>query len=333
MTPDPHANESGIAVLARTTSRMDPARVERAVELLQRHPRIDAVLVDPARDQLLDVAAQVLVVGGHLRPDVVRRLPNLEWYQQWGAGADWLLRHTWAREAPFVLTNVAGIHATQIGEHVFATLLALVRKLPDAVLAQAERRWHSPDHDAFDELAGGRMLVLGFGAIGGRVVRLARAFGMQVDVIRNRADEPLEGVERVGTQEELMTFLPQADAVVVTLPLTERTRDLIGADALAVMKPSARLVNIGRGGIVVEDALVDALRSGRLAGAALDVFEEEPLPDDASVWNVPNLLITAHYAGSTKHYDARALEVFIENIERWVAEEPLTRVVDKQRGY
>ena len=324
---------SGIAVLARSTSAMDPARVDHAVELLQRHPRVGAVLVDPSREQLLDVADHVIAVGGHVRPDVLRQLSSLAWYQQWGAGADWLLRHPWAREAPFVLTNVAGIHALQIGEHVFATLLALIRKVPDAVRAQGERRWHSPDHETFDELAGGRMLVLGFGAIGARVAHLASAFGMTVDAIRSSRSDPPEGVARMGTQADLRGFLADADAVVVTLPLTERTRGLIDAAAIDAMKPTARLVNIGRGGIVDEDALLDALRSGGLAGAALDVFAEEPLPESSPLWDAPRLLVTAHYAGSTRHYDERALEVFIENVERWVEGEPLTRVVDKARGY
>ena len=331
MTPADHPD--GVAVLARSTAAMDPARVDHVVELLQRHPRVGAVLVDPSRDQLLDVAEHVVVIGGHLKPDVLQQLPNLEWYQQWGAGADWLLRHPWAQTAPFVLTNVAGIHALQIGEHVFATLLALIRKVPDAVRAQEARHWHSPDHATFDELADGRMLVLGFGAIGERVAHLARAFGMTVDAIRSSRSEAPEGVARMGTQEDLQSFLPDADAVVITLPLTERTWGLIGAAAFHAMKPAARLVNIGRGGIVDEDALLDALRSGEIAGAALDVFAEEPLPQDSPLWDAPNLLVTAHYAGSTRHYDERALEVFVENAERWVAGEPLTRVVDKERGY
>lgn len=326
-------NDEGIAVFARSTARMDPARVELATDLLKQHPRIGAVLIDPDRSQIEAVADRVVVVGGSVRPDLLERMPRLEWYQQWGAGADWLLRHSWAREAPFVLTNVAGIHGIQMGEHVFGTLLALVRRLPGAAQAQSEHRWHSPDHEGVGELAGGRMLVLGWGAIGRRVAHLARAFGMTVDVLRRTPSEPPEGVERVGTQEDLDAFLPEADAVVIAVPLTDATRGMFGADAFVRMKGSAYVVNVGRGGIVDEAALSDALRAGRIAGAALDVFDTEPLPEESPLWDAPRLLITGHYAGASPAYDSRALEVFLDNIWKFVAGEPLSRVVDKERGY
>lgn len=330
---DTSETPTGVAILARSTERMDPDRVAHAVRMLERHPRIGAVLVNPDREQIEAVADQTIAVGGHVRPDLLRRMPSLEWYQQWGAGADWLLRHAWARDADFTLTNVAGIHDLQIGEHVFAMLLALVRKLPQAARAQTERRWFSPPHEEFVELAGGRMLVLGYGAIGRRIAKLARAFDMKVDVVKRSVGEAPEGVERVGAQGDLHAFLHDADAVVVALPLTEDTSGLIGREAITRMKSSAFLVNIGRGGIVEEPALAEALREGRLAGAGLDVFEDEPLPADSPLWSAPNALITGHYAGNTRDYDRRALEVFIENIERWVADEPLTRVVDKAAAY
>lgn len=324
---------SGVAVFARSIERMDPARVDLAIDLLKQHPRIGEVLIDPDRSQIEAVVGDIVVVAGTVQPEVLERMPSLEWYQQWGAGADWLLRHPWARDAPFVLTNVAGIHGIQIGEHVFGTLLALVRRLPEAVRSQNERRWYNPENDEVGELAGGRMLVLGWGAIGRQVADLANAFGMSVDVLRRTQSEPPDGVERVGTQEDLDAFLPAADVVVIAVPLTDATRGLFGADAFARMKDSAYLVNIGRGGIVDESALSDALQAGRIAGAAIDVFAEEPLPEDSPLWDAPRLLITGHYAGASPAYDARALEVFLENIGKFVAGEPLTRVVDKHRGY
>lgn len=324
---------AGVALLARRTELMDPARLRRAIELLEQHPNVGEVVITTDRARIAALADRVVIAAGSVRPDLLREMPRLAWYQQWGAGADWLLRHPWAREAPFLVTNTAGIHPIQIGEHVFATLLALVRHLPQAVRAHDERRWFNPDDADIGELAGRRMLVCGYGAIGERVAELARAFGMTVDVVKREEINVLPGIERIGTQADLRAFLPDADVVVISVPLTDETRGMIGPEELAVMKRSARIVNIGRGGVVNEQALADSLVSGGLAGAALDVFEEEPLPEASPLWDVPNLLITGHYAGATRKYDERAVEVFLENIERFLADEPLTHLVDKDRGY
>ncbi len=323
----------GVALLARRTDSMDASRLQSAFDLLKCHPRVGEIVETTDRERIAEVADRVVVAAGTVRPDLLRNMPRLEWYQQWGAGADWLKRHPWAQEAPFVLTNTSGIHPIQIGEHVFATLLGLVRRLPDSIRAQQEREWFNPSDESMGELAGSRMLVCGYGAIGQRIAELARAFGMTVDVISRTGPDASPGIERVGRQSDLTVFLADADAVVVTVPLTGETEHMFGSRAFAVMKPTAWLVNIGRGGVVDEAALLAALRSGELAGAALDVFQEEPLPTDSPLWGAPNLLITGHYAGATSEYDARALAVFRDNIERFVSGEPLVNVVDKRKGY
>jgi phosphoglycerate dehydrogenase-like enzyme len=135
------------------------------------------------------------------------------------------------------------------------------------------------------------------------------------------------------SKRDLHAALPEADFVVLTIPLTADTRGLFGAQAFASMKPSAYFINIGRGGTVDEPALIQALQNGQIAGAGLDVFASEPLPSDSPLWNMPNVIITSHYSGITPHYHERAMDIFIDNLERYVKGEPLRNVVDKQRGY
>ncbi len=323
----------GIALLSQASFRPGSERLDGVVAALERHPAIRAVEVTSDAERIAALADDVIVAAGSIAAELLERMPRLVWYQQWGAGADWLLQHRWVHEAGFTITNVAGIHGIQIGEHVFMTLLALGRRLPEAVRAQHERRWFAPEGETLEELEGKRLLLCGYGGIGARVARLARAFGMTIDVVRRSSSEAPPGVERVGGLAQLDAFLPDADAVVISLPLTSATRGRFGAAELARMRKQARLINVGRGGLVDETALLQALREGRLAGAALDVFEEEPLPASSPLWEAPNLLITGHYAGATERYDERAMAIFGDNVERFVAGEPLTHVVDKERGY
>lgn len=265
-------------------------------------------------------------------------LPNLRWLQQWGAGADWLMEQPELARKNFVLTNVSGIHAVPISEQILAYLLAFARNLPRAVRNQTTRTWQrgaewpetSPDQF---ELAGKTMLLLGVGAIGARTAKLAQALGMRVVGVRRSADKPAEFVDEMVALADLSRALPDADFVVLTLPLTRDTHHLIGEPELRAMKDTAILVNIGRGGLVDERALERALQTGQIAGAGLDVFETEPLPESSPLWRMENVIITPHMAGDTPHYDRRALEIFLGNLRRYGAGEPLTHVVDKELGY
>lgn len=177
------------------------------------------------------------------------------------------------------------------------------------------------------------MLLLGTGAIGARTARLAQAFGMRVVGVRRNPDKEVEHIGEMVALDNLAQALPGADFVVLTLPLTKDTRHLIGETELRTLKDTAILVNIGRGGLIDESALVRALQEGWLAGAGLDVFETEPLPKDSPLWNMDNVIITPHVAGDTPHYDERALAIFLENLRRYHKKEPLTHVVDKRLGY
>ncbi len=279
---------------------------------------------------------EIEIVAGHLSPDHTRLVlqgKHLRWIQQWGAGADWLLHNPEAVQLDFVLTNASGVHAIPISEHILAMLLAFARGLPNAIRAQLEKQWKGPDDSEVFELAGKTLLLIGTGAIGARTARLAAAFDMQVFGIRRNPAETLEGVKTMFAPNRLIELLPRADFVVLTVPLTAETTGMIGRRELGAMKPSAFIVNIGRGGTIEEQVLIEALREGWIAGAGLDVFEAEPLPEDSPLWSMQNVLITAHYAGITPQYHTRAMTIFLDNLRRYVAGQPLRNVVDKQQGY
>ncbi len=261
--------------------------------------------------------------------------PALRWMQQWNAGSDWLLRAPQeAREAPFVLTNASGVHAEPIAEHVLGYLLNIVRRFPGALRAQDRGEWWRPGHtEGVDELLGKTMVLVGVGAIGSRVAELAAAFGMRVIGIRRGPGTPAKGVGEMNGPADLLRVLPLADFVVLTVPLTQETRGLVGEDALRAMKKTAWIVNIGRGEVIQEQVLVRALEGGRIAGAALDCFSQEPLPASSPLWRMENVLITAHYSGHTPRYEERCRALFLGNLQRYVTGQPLRNVVDKRLGY
>ena len=199
--------------------------------------------------------------------------------------------------------------------------------------AQAARTWRHMENAEVFELAGKTLLLVGLGAIGQHTAQVAAALGMRVLGVRRTASEPFPGIEHVAGIESLHDLLPEADFVVLMTPLTPATRGLIGERELRLMKRDAYLVNVARGGVVDEAALVNALRAGWIAGAGLDVFEHEPLPPDSPLWEMTNVIITGHYAGVTPAYDVRAFEVFLDNLRRYRAGQPLRNVVDKRLGY
>jgi len=269
---------------------------------------------------------------GGLRGDAVRRmlarLPRLRWIHTSGAGADGLLiPEVLARG--LVLTNSSGQNAVPVAETAVALMLALAKRLPGHVQDQHERRWQRRQKL---ELCGMTVLIVGLGRIGTEVARRCAAFGMRVIGVRTRGGvEP--GVERIVGPDGLTEALREADWVVLTAALTARTRGMIGPDAFAAIKPGAMLVNVGRGALVDEAALCDALRSGRLGGAALDVFAIEPLPEASPLYECPNVMILPHNSASSPHARRRALEFFVENFRRFVNGEPMRNQIDPRRGY
>jgi D-2-hydroxyacid dehydrogenase (NADP+) len=273
------------------------------------------------------------IAVGDFPLNLLREASNLRWFQQWGAGADWLLDHPEAQAMDFILTNASGVHAIPISEHIFAFLLAFARDLRHSWQAQLEHQWDPlSSRDTF-EVAGKTMLLIGVGEIGERTAQIADALGMHVIGVRHNPSKAEAGIDEMRGQDELLEVLPRADVVVSTVPLTEETRDMLGAAEFAAMKKGAYLINIGRGGTIDQEALVQALRSKQIAGAGMDVFEEEPLDKASPLWEMENVLITPHSSGVTPQYNERAFAIFIDNLERYMQGQVLQNVVDKQSGY
>ncbi|MBN1139943.1 MAG: D-2-hydroxyacid dehydrogenase [Anaerolineae bacterium] len=283
----------------------------------------------------------------HLPPNALDLAPRLRWVQLHSAGADHLLDHP-IMSSDVLVTTTSGIHATPIAEYVLASILAYRWQVPLWTRCQREGRWPSDRWNLFarPELRGSTLGVVGYGSIGREVGRLAKAFGMRVLAARRstgRADQgyAVDGTgdpdgtipERFYAPGALQAMLAECDYVVVALPLTAATRHTIGEPELRAMKPSAYLVNIARGGLIDEAALVRALREGWIGGAGLDVFETEPLPPDSPLWELDNALISPHVAGFTPHYDKRAVTLFAGNLSRYLAGLPLQNQVDKKKGY
>ncbi len=254
---------------------------------------------------------------------------DLRWIHLAGAGVDAVL-FPGLVSSPVVLTNSRGIFDRAMAEYVLGLMLALAKDLPRTLELQRRRAWQ---HRETDRLEGRTVIVVGAGSIGREVGRFARAAGMRVLGVARRRRDADPDFERVAAVEELHAVLPEADYVVLTLPLTPDTRGLVGAAALARMKRTARLINVARGAVVDEAALLDALRSGRIAGAALDVFVDEPLPHDHPFWELPTVIVSPHMSGDFAGHREALSQLFVENFRRWLAGAPLLNVVDKERGY
>ncbi|MDQ2808923.1 MAG: D-2-hydroxyacid dehydrogenase [Chloroflexota bacterium] len=261
----------------------------------------------------------------------LRAAPALRWVQLTSAGVDHMIAAgLFDVRSDVQVTTASGIHAIPMGEHVIGAILAFSRGFLTAQRAQAAARW---DRYKPDEAAGKTLGIIGYGPIGQRVAGLAVALGMRVQVLRQHPGPATPPVERFYGPDELHLLLGSSDFVLLAAPSTPTTQGLIDAAALAAMRPTAVLINIARGGLVDEPALIAALQAGRLGGAALDVFAQEPLPADSPLWAMPNVLITPHLAGANPHYNARATALFADNLRRYLAGDSLHNLVDPARGY
>jgi D-2-hydroxyacid dehydrogenase (NADP+) len=266
--------------------------------------------------------------------DVFQSATRLRWVQSPAVGVGRLMFPE-LLASPVVITSARGIRARAIAEHVLGVTLALARQLPAAIRAQAAHRW-APEAIETEArtLQGQRMGLVGLGAIGMEVVRIAAPFGFRISAIRRRAGEaPPEGVEAVWPPDRLPDLLAQSDVVVLAAPHTPETKHLVGRTQLDQMKRGALLVNVARGKLIDDDAVVDALRDGRLGGAALDVFSQEPLDPSSPYWDLPNVIITPHTSGAMEDYWTPLVALFSENLRRFEDGETLVNVVDKIAGY
>ena len=278
-------------------------------------------------------------------------MPKLKWIQHHYAGVDFALKQPLISENPnVILTSTRGIHATNMGEYTLTMMLALARHIPAILKDQEQREWAEDRHQKFlpVELRGATVGIVGYGAIGREVARLAKAFGMTVlaskrnvkkveetehYIVEGTGDVAGELFDRLYPPQALATMVKDCDFVVNILPITPETRYSYNEKIFKAMKRGSYLINIGRGGVVDEKALIDALKSGHLAGAASDVFENEPLPEDDPIWTAPNMIVVPHIAGNTADYTRKAAKVFELNLQRYVNNEPLINVVDHSLGY
>ena len=262
--------------------------------------------------------ADVLVISGLWHNGLLDRAAKLRFIQAIGAGTDQFPRDELAKRG-IRLASARGVNARAVAEHAMALILALSRRLPEARDNQARRVWRQMIGDLAqreDELAGKTLLIVGLGDIGGRLARLAKAFDMRVVGLRRNPAAGQGAADAVHTMDELKSLLPEVDFVALSCPLTPETENLIDAEALARMKPSAHLVNVARGRVVDEAALIEALSARRIAGAALDVTVEEPLAPNSPLWAMEHALITPHTAGETRRYEDNVIEILRDNLER-----------------
>nr|WP_237751275.1 D-2-hydroxyacid dehydrogenase [Streptomyces sp. AA0539] len=302
--------------LDRLAGRARVLHADGAAALARQLPEADVLLVwDFTSD-----AVREAWPGAGARPG---------WVHTASAGVDRLLFPE-LLSAPTIMTNARGVFDRPIAEYVAGLVLAMAKDFHGSWKLQQERRWR---HRETFKVYGSRAVIVGSGPIGRKIGSLLLALGVEVTLTgrRERTGDPEFG--RVAAAGELPALLPEADWVVCAAPLTEETTGLFDADAFARMKPTAHFINIGRGGHVVEPDLAAALHAGALAGAALDVFATEPLPESSALWDAPGLIVSPHMSGDTFGWRDDLAEQFLDNFDRWAAGEPLFNVVDKQLGY
>jgi D-2-hydroxyacid dehydrogenase (NADP+) len=268
--------------------------------------------------------------------DLVPSLDTLKWVQAPAVGVGHILSAEFVA-SPIVLTTARGVRARAIAEHVIAVTFALARLLPLTIQRQLASQWSLEEIENSGRvrtMLGKRMGLVGLGAIGTEVATLASACGFRVSAVRKRADRPVPGgVEDVLPADRLHELLGRSDVIVLCAAQTPDTNELIDAAALAAAKPGAFLVNVARGRILNDAALVAALANGRLGGAALDVFTREPLPPDSPYWTAPNVIVTPHSSGTMEDYWTPLVALFADNLRRFERGRPLLNVVDKAAGY
>lgn len=292
------------------------------------------ILVSKDRDIWQDHLHDAEVIAGWkkgIEKDCLVPNSKFRWLQTWSAGIDSLPLES-LKSNNITVTSANGVHAYPISETIFAMMLAFTRKIHTYVKNQQERKWH---HSGMkQEIHEKTVGIIGVGNIGKEVAKIAKAFGMKVIGIRHSGN-PQEFVDEMYTINQLETVLPNCDYIVVTLPLTKETRNLFGAKQFGLMKDSAFFINVGRGETIVEQDLISALQKGIIAGAGLDVFEQEPLPADSPLWDMDNVIVTPHTSGSTEHYNQRVVEnILIPNLKDYLSGvKPSMNLVDFSKGY
>jgi phosphoglycerate dehydrogenase-like enzyme len=274
--------------------------------------------------------------------------PNLRWIQTHWAGVDHIREHPiW--DSDIIITTASGVHAPNMAQYTMAQLLAWANRVPRWLKDQAQKRWSDDRWDDFlpEELRGKTLGIAGYGSVGREIARLAHCFGMTVLATKRDARQLEDGdyamsnvgdpggnlAARIYPGEATRSMVAECDFVVITLPLTDTTHHLFGEELFRAMKSTAFLINVGRGPVVNEEDLIKALKKGWIAGAGLDVFEEEPLPENSPLWEMENVIMSPHVSGFTPAYDERTTDLLVENLRRYLGGEPLLNVVDREEEY
>lgn len=309
-----------------------PAPTNYVEDLQRAFPEVTITTADP--DNLTDALLEAdAVVAWRIPEEAIQNARNLKWIHRGAAGVEDLVTPT-LRDSGIILTNSSGVHATNMSEHVLACMLAFARRLPKLIDMQREREWNGKRVIGVFELSGQTVALAGLGDIGQAVATRAKALGMNtIGIRRNPALPRPDDVDMLMSSERLHEALESANHVVNSLPLTSSTRGMFDAAAFEAMRPGTYFYNVGRGGTVDQQALIAALERGRLAGAALDVTDPEPLPKDSPLWDMPNVIITAHTAGKTPQMWSRVFKLVEVNLRRYNAGEPMINVVDLDAGY
>ena len=311
-------------------------RPERLLDILQRRaPDAEIACCTDYESLPRMIAAHMPEVLYTIRfggaPDYPRQAildqPSLRWVSVGGSGTDHLAPWDPGR---LTVTNSAGVGAPTMAQYAIAAMLHFSLGLPQFAREQRQRHWEFSSK--VGSVEGGTLVILGLGKTGRATARLAKALGMRVLGLRANP-APTPDVDQVHAVSDLHSVLPEADFLLLCLPLTAATRGLMNAQAFGHLKPGAVLIDVSRGGIMRQAALIEALQSGRLGGAALDVFETEPLPPDNPLWGMANVILTPHCSSVYDGWDRRSMDMFCDNLDRWRQGLPLENVVDPARGY
>jgi phosphoglycerate dehydrogenase-like enzyme len=278
------------------------------------------------------------------------KAPNLRWLQYDLAGVDKLLEFPLVQKEGLIITTLSGANAVQVAEHALAMLLALCRRFPTLMELQLKNQWMSDKTQRYkpQELRGSTVGIVGYGSVGRQIARLLSSFDVKIlaakrDVMhpeyigympeKNMGDPQADLLTRLYPIEALRSMFSECDYVFITLPLTEKTRGIVGKSQLEALKPGAMLVDVSRGGVLDLQALTGIMQEGKLGGAGLDVFPDEPLPTDSPLWKLPNVLISPHVAGFSQSYSQNAVALFVENLKRYLNGQSLYNQLDIERGY
>ena len=309
---------------------------EMAARIRDRWPEMRVVHL-PTYDGLAqELPDAQIFVGFSLRAEQFAWARSLQWIHSTAAAVGQLM-YPALRQSGIVVTNASGIHSIPMAEHVLGVLVALARRFPDFLRHQQQRRW--AQQELWDasvrprELCGQVLLFIGFGSIGREVARIVRPLGMRVRAVTRSGGGDAQLAEKFYPAAKLHEALPEADFVVLAAPETPDTRQMFGARQFALMKPSAYFINVARGALVDEPALIAALQNHAIAGAALDVASEEPLPQESPLWQLDNAFITPHVSALTEHLWERQTDRIMENLKRWFTGRELLNRVDLDRGY